>query len=129
MLELVNDAVDGPVDHKQHGGIVQLDHLFFIEDEAFAKVSWGKKTRSHSILQCQGYMFNEILQSRSVNSKKAALKKSWEKLIQEQSAVKRMLPSIPLHKFETIIRVERLAGYIHFGVVNGELFLNRFYYD
>jgi hypothetical protein len=41
------------VDAKNHAGVVQLDELFLIDDEPYARVTWGKKLSVEAQTQCQ----------------------------------------------------------------------------
>ena len=90
-----------------NGEVVRVFHLFKVKNVALACVSWGKKLDVDASSGCREYRFPErgaTAQNGSASS----------------SSVAASLP--------TVIRVERLFAYVHFGVLPGaRLLLNRFY--
>ena len=105
-------SVDAALPHGStpfHGKIVRVHHLFQVRNVALACVTWGEELSVDSSTQGREYRFPERVPVATIGG--------------SSSSVTPVLASLP-----TVVRVERLVSYVHFGVLPGaRLLLNRFY--
>ena len=93
------------------GKVARIHHLFLVADVPLALVTWGQPLKVVPGLDCREYRFP---------ARGAALTSS-----SSSSSTRRRAPPTSL---PSVIKVERLISYVHFGILAGSRFLlSRFY--